>query len=413
MFQINIERLKSEILELGEIGKNDEDKGLYRMAFTDADIESRKWLMKRITDNGLRAYMDGAGNVFGQPAAQPDQPTWIVGSHLDTVPAGGMLDGALGVLAGLECLRVIEEQQIQLTYPLELLATSDEEGRFGGMLGAQAICGEVTPGMIQMLSDPEGNRLEDVMRQQDFEPMEVMNARRDPHTIKGYLELHIEQGPVLEQHRKQVGIVEAISGLFKWTVRLIGEANHSGTTPMEVRKDAFMGLAEFAQAIPRILEEDGGEGSRATIGKVDLSPGNPHVIPGLVEFSFVGRSFQAEQLKEMIDSCRKALSAIARRRGLMFEYEVINEMLPVPCNQDLIDMIENQAQKINLDYMRMPSGAGHDAQYFGKYYPMAMIFVPSLDGVSHSPNEWTNWNDIESGANLLLNTILEVCEAKV
>ncbi|MEX2496834.1 MAG: Zn-dependent hydrolase [Woeseia sp.] len=400
--QIDLERLKETLLELSRIGFNEEDKGIYRIGFSEADMAARRWLMDLLEREGFQARMDGAGNVYGRLGAA-DKPTVTVGSHLDTVPAGGMFDGALGVIAALEILRICRDSGLHLNWPLELVATSEEEGRYGGMLGAQAIAGNLTPGLILSMHDADNNRLADAMTAAGLEPLGALEARRPPETIRAFLELHIEQGPVLERIGKTIGVVDGISGVYKWIVRLIGKADHAGTAPMNMRSDAFMGLADFAHEIPRIIDENGTDRSRLTVGKVELKPGSPHTIPGEAVFTLVGRDSDENMMQELCNACRKSLSAIARRHNLRFEYEQISWLAPMTCDTGVIEMLERQAAALDYSYERMPSGAGHDTQFLSEITRAGLIFVPSVGGVSHSPDEWTHWNDIESGANLLLN----------
>lgn len=406
--RVNFDRLQRELLELGEIGQ-DSSGGLYRMAFTEADMEARAWLRARIEEAGLEASIDGAANVWGRRNGHdPDAPAVVIGSHLDSVPNGGKLDGALGVLIGLECLRRIQEEGIKTKVPVEVVAFSDEEGRFGGLLGSQAVAGKLNPEMLQTARDLSGVRLTDAMRKHGFDPFGALAARRDPRTVGAYLEVHIEQGPILDEAGIPIGLVEEITGLFKWSVRLSGIANHAGTTPMAMRRDPLMGLAEFAGEIPRILEEHGSGESRATIGKVDLVPGVANTIPAEVVFSLDVRDIGSEPLEELHGGFRRVLSAIARRRKLMFDFQILSRVEPVPCAASLVDLIEETAAELRLPALRMPSGAAHDAQIIGKIAPIGMIFVPSREGRSHSPAEWTAWKDIEGGANVALQTILKL-----
>jgi N-carbamoyl-L-amino-acid hydrolase len=405
--RVNLDRLKNTLIELSHIGFNEEDKGIYRIGFTDADMRARRWLMQLLDQEGFAPHMDGAGNVFGRygPA---DAPTVTLGSHLDSVPAGGMFDGALGVVAALEVLRVCKQHGLDLEYPVELLATSEEEGRYGGMLGAQAIAGQLTPEMLMTMHDADGNLLANAMEAAGFDPMGALDAHRSPDSMRAFLELHVEQGPVLEQLQKRVGVVDSIAGVFKWIVHLKGKADHAGTSPMNMRSDAFMGLADFAHEIPRLIEENGTDRSRLTVGKVELKPGNPHTIPGEVMFTLVGRDSSDETMSALTDVCRRALSAIARRHKLMFEYEQISWLAPVACSESIIDLVERQAESAGMAYERMPSGAGHDTQFFAGITEAGMIFVPSVGGVSHAPDEWTHWSDVELGSNLLLASALEL-----
>lgn len=403
--QVSIDRLSDDLRTLAEIGRAD-DGGVYRMAFTDADMQGKAWLEERMQDAGLETSRDGACNVIGRlPGRNPDAPALVIGSHIDTVPCAGILDGTLGVLTGLECLRTLKENDLVPERDIELIAFSDEEGRFGGMFGSQSFSGLITPDTIHSAADPAGEKLADVMTAHGLDPWHALQARRDPKTVASYLELHIEQGPVLAGAEEQIGVVEAITGLFKWTVTFAGEPNHAGTTPMPMRRDAFMGVADFAHEIPRLIDENGSDVSRATIGRVDLTPGSPNTVPGEARFTLDIRDTDETVMHELAESSRRVLSAIARRRGLRFSYEVESWIKPVDCDAALTGMIEAAAKESGLRYRRMPSGAAHDAQIVATMCPVGMIFVPSLDGKSHSPAEWTAWDDIEAGARVMLGAI--------
>jgi len=402
--QINAARLRDDINALSQIGRS-ENHGIYRMAFSEGDLQARKWFRQRIEDSNLEFYQDGAANMYARLGHDDSKPSVIAGSHLDTVPGAGHLDGALGVLCALEALRVLEETGTSLKYPLEAVAFTDEEGRFGGLLGSQAFAGLVTPEYLHTASDLNGLLLTDVMQQCGLDAQQVLHAQRAADSIHAYVELHIEQGPVLDQRGLSIGIVDAITGLFKWEITLKGNANHAGTTPMNMRADAFQGLAEFASQIERILEESGTSHSTATIGKVALVPGAANVIPEQAVFSLDVRDTDHRILESLAESFRRTLSVIARRRKLMFEFSVLSEIEPVKCADIVIDAIEKSVNSAGVSATRLHSGAAHDAQIIAGIAPSGMIFVPSKEGRSHSAAEWTSWDDIETGANILLNTL--------
>lgn len=408
---IDLGRLKADLLQLASIGADDEG-GQHRLAFTDADMDGRRWLLRKIEENGGEGRLDSVANVIGRWFDDIDAPALVVGSHIDTVRDGGIFDGNLGVLAGLECVRVIREHNLRVERPIEVVAFSDEEGRFGGMLGAQAYCGKTTVDWVNQAVSVNGVRLADAMTAQGFLPEEVGLAARDPRSLHAFLELHIEQGPVLETKRRSVGVVTGISGVFKWIVHLIGKANHAGTAPMDMRSDAFMGLADFAHEIERIIDEDGSDASRITVGMVNLKPGYPHTVPGEVEFSIVGRDPESEIMHALAARCERVLGTIARRHRLKFEYDQLSWLDPQPCDDDVIATFERQARKLGHDPLIMPSGAGHDTQFMATVCPAGMIFVPSTDGISHAPDEHTEWSDVEIGANVLLHTMLEYAGAR-
>lgn len=402
---IQLDRLQDDLYEIAKIGYNPDDKGIYRQAYSDADMEARQWLLDRIEAAGGKGYLDAAGNVIGRWFDDLSGPSVVVGSHTDSVPAGGMFDGVLGVLAGLESIRCLKEANIKPKRPIELVSFADEEGYFGGMFGVQAYCGQVTLQWIQSAHTAGGLKLTDAMERQGLDPKKVLDIARNPQSIHAFLELHIEQGPMLETDNIEIGVVEGISGVFKWVVTLKGKANHAGTAPMHMRSDAFMGLVDFAHEIPRIISEDGTDKSRLTVGKVELKPGNPHTIPGEVEFSLVGRDIDNSVMLELGRSCRKVLSSIARRHNLHFDFEELSWLTPSACDKGIVKTFCDKADKLGLSNVVMPSGAGHDTQFMAEVAPAGMIFVPSVGGISHAPDEWTNWRDVENGANVLVNAI--------
>jgi len=402
--RVNAQRLRGDIDALARIGRH-EDHGIYRMSFSPGDQAGRDWLRQRIADSGLTLHQDGAANICARLNWDGKTAGVMAGSHIDTVPGAGHLDGALGVVCALEALRVLQEEKISLRRPLEAVAFTDEEGRFGGMFGSQALAGLVTPEYLHNACDLDGVSLVAAMAEQGLDAREALHAQRPPGSIHAYVELHIEQGPVLDRKGVSIGIVDAITGLFKWEITLSGAANHAGTTPMNMRTDAFQGLAEFAGEIDRVLEEYGSPRSTATIGRVELIPGAANVIPGQVIFSLDVRDADGATLQMLAEAFSRTLSAIARRRGLMFEFAVLSELAPVRCAAQVLQAIEQSVENAGLSSTHITSGAAHDAQIIAGIAPAGMIFVPSKEGRSHSAAEWTAWADIEAGANTLLNTL--------
>lgn len=405
-------RLQQDIEALARIGR-DEDYGIYRMAFSEGDMLGRQWFKEKVKQAGLDFYQDGAANLYARYQWDDSKPSVMMGSHLDTVPAAGHLDGALGVIVALECLRCLKEQNVEIYHPLEAVAFSDEEGRFGGMLGSQSIAGMLTPEKILNAVDLHGVKLVDAMKGIGLNAMDALHARRNPDSIHAFIELHIEQGPMLDKMDISIGNVDAIAGLFKWEVNLIGTANHAGTTPMDMRKDAFMGLSEFASQIRRVLDENGSTRSVATIGKVEISPGAANVIPGNVAFSLEARDTNPSVLDDLANAFRKSLSAIARKHDLMFEFRVLSEITPVKSDAGIVKTIENVCKSLKMPFLQMASGAAHDTQIMANITRAGMIFVPSKDGRSHSIAEWTDMDDIERGANVALNTMYRIAGSKL
>lgn len=403
---INSTRLQHRIQTLAEIGRKP-DGGIYRMALSPADLEARAWLGHEITTAGLELHTDLAANISAR--WRSDLPSTVMsGSHLDSVPGAGHLDGALGVLAALECVQRIKELDLPLKHGLEAIAFTDEEGRFGGMLGSQALTGQLSPGVVLSARALDGETLVEAMAKAGFDAQQMPLAERDPLTLHAFVEMHIEQGPVLDSINCPIGIVQAITGLFKWEVTLEGESNHAGTTPMEMRRDAFQGVVDFAGQLQRILDEYGTRNSRATIGKLQLFPGAANVVPGKAVFTLEVRDTDPAILAQLADAYQRSLFAVARQHDLVKHVAVLSELPPAPCSEQVVATIRQQTGAMGLAHHTMPSGAAHDCQMLTQVTQAGMIFVPSKGGKSHSPHEWTAFKDIEAGANLLLNTLISL-----
>lgn len=407
--RINLERLQRRLESVNQFGAGVAGEGINRLSFSEADMQARNWLIAEMEALGLTARMDTVGNVVGRWGAA-DGAAVMLGSHLDSVPRGGRLDGSLGVMAALECVETVMEHGIPTAAPIEIVATSEEEGRFGGMLGAQAMAGGVDPDWFERAVDDTGMSLLDAMRSAGLEPHRYPEARRDPTELKAFLELHIEQGPVLDRMGRSVGIVEGISGVFNWSVTLVGEANHAGTTPMDLRRDSFRGLADFAASIPAIIDEAGTTATRLTIGKVNLHPNYPHTVPGCAEFAVIGRDMDEAVMSALAGVCRRRLESAARAHGLELSVEEASWLPPTPCHPEIMAAFRRQAGKLGLEALSLPSGAGHDTQMMAGLTRAGMIFVPSRRGVSHAPDEHTEWQDIEAGCNLLLHTMIDIAD---
>lgn len=405
--EINLSRVRDDLQQLASIGAS-ANSGVNRPSFSQADMDARRWLMQRMQQAGLDAQMDGVANISGRWKTDRTAPALIIGSHLDSVPNGGMFDGALGVIAGLEVVRSLKETGFIPGYPIEVLATSEEEGRFGGMLGAQALTGELDQDWFYSATDDQGQRLVDCMQQHGLDPESAFRLQRDDRDMLAFLELHIEQGPVLEHAGIPIGIVEGIAGVFHWSVTLQGQANHAGTTPMHLRKDAFLAVADFAQRFNRIIKQHGSENARLTVGKLELSPGFAHTVPGKVTFTLVGKDYRNQDLHKLADGCRAELEQVAADKGISVSIQEVSFLESVPCDGQIVATLQAGANVLNLPCMRMFSGAGHDAQVFARHTRAGMIFVPSVGGISHAPQELTHWEDIKAGTDLLLHAVMHL-----
>lgn len=405
--RIDIARLKTRLDALNRFGTESSVPGVNRVSFSQADMDARRFLMTIMNDMGMTSRLDPVGNVIGRWEAGTG-PAVMMGSHLDSVPQGGALDGVLGVVAALECVETLLQSGYEPASPIEVIATSEEEGRFGGMLGSQAIAGTVDPHWFESAADAAGVPLTEAMRNAGLDPERLSDAARDPTEVKAFLELHIEQGPVLDRGGQSVGIVEGISGVFNWTIDFHGEANHAGTTPMHLRHDSLRGLVDFAAAIPAIIDAEGTPASRLTVGKVRLTPNFEHTVPGRTQFTVVGRDMDLDVMTALAQACRDRLDAAATANGLALEIHEASWLPPSPCSDEIIGVFKRQAEAMGIEAPMMPSGAGHDTQSMAGLTKAGLIFVPSTGGVSHAPEEHTDWDCVEVGTNLLLRALVEL-----
>jgi N-carbamoyl-L-amino-acid hydrolase len=406
--RIDLGRLRGDIEALAAIGK-DPTGGISRPAWSPAHEEARAWLLGRLREAGLAARVDPAGNIFGRLGdGAPSTPVVMTGSHIDTVPRGGPLDGALGVLAGLECLRTLAAAGVPLTRALEVAAFTDEEGRFYGFFGSRAMTGSLDRALAARLTDPAGLPLPEAMRGAGFDLARAPEARREPGEIAAYVELHIEQGPWLETVGVPIGVVEGIVGIRRFRLTFVGQPDHAGTTPMDRRRDAFFTAAEYATK-SRDLVVRGGQGvAVTTIGVVDVRPGVPNIVPERAALLQELRDVDPARLDGLASRTLQAARRVARRRGLVLEVEHLMRAEPVRMSPRIQAAIEAAAEGLGLPTRRMPSGAGHDAQVLAAVTDAGMLFVPSQGGRSHRPDEWTDWPALERGANVLLATLLRL-----
>jgi len=407
--RIDLQRLKQDLTALGSIGRTAEG-GVSRPSWSEADLQARRWLLDRITAAGLKPRVDAAGNIFGR--WQSGGPVILAGSHLDSVPNGGMFDGALGVLAGLECLRRIKEEGIRLRHPVELVAFTDEEGAFGGFFGSYAFTGALKADDIPNLKDSRGTRIVDAMTTCGMEALQAPTAQRDPTEIRAYVELHIEQGPVLEAQRASIGVVEAIVGIRRLGITFRGRADHAGTTSMTDRRDALLGATDLVQQGRELVLTEGTPASRLTVGVMQVQPGAANIVPSEVYLTYELREVSGDMLRSLADRSSALIAKVAAAWGLTVSVVTILDIEPVPMAEDVQARIATAAEELGLKHMRLPAMAGHDAQVVGRVAKAGMIFVPSKDGRSHSPAEWTSDDDIERGANVLLLTLLNLAGGK-
>jgi len=403
--KVNFDRLKKDIESLSQIGR-DPQGGITRPSFSKADLEARDWLKRRIESSGLALGEDGAGNIFGRKEGKGK--TIMAGSHIDTVINGGMFDGSIGVLSALECLRRIKEENIPHSKPLEVASFTDEEGNLSGdFLGSRAFTGLLDQKMLEKGLTQFGVPLAEILEGTNFTIQSIMEAHEQRPDIEAFIEIHIEQGPVLETENKTIGIVDGIAGKhYRWC-SFAGKASHAGTTPLELRQDAFLGLADFAlKSTQHVATEH--YGSMVTIGRVSVRPGAFSIVPGQVDFSFEFRSQSKKTLEELKKHLFSLAEDVASTRGLEFGSKLVDETEPVSIPARIQDIMKDECENLGYSSMTLPSGAGHDVQILASVAEPGMIFIPCVDGISHSPQEMIQWEDLEKGANLLLQVLIRL-----
>jgi allantoate deiminase len=397
----------ADLAQLGLIGAG-KDGSVTRLAWTPVLLEAYGWVAERMRSLGLEVEIDAAGNLLGRWNVGDGAPV-AVGSHLDTVPTGGRFDGALGVVAAVHAVRRLQEDGVEPRRPLWIVAFMDEEGaRFGtALFGSRAFAGEDVTALGDRL-DADGVALREAMAAAGRDLDRATDAHRS-HELSAYLELHIEQGPVLETAGADIGVVTSIVGLRGYRVRLRGQANHAGTTPMALRRDALAGAARVALALRD--EARRREAVTANVGKIAVEPGGFNVVPGLADFTIDVRATTPAALAELERLVEETVARVAAEEGLDADLEQTFALEPLDLDPALVDTVERAAAAEGAASMRMPSGAGHDAMVVGRHVPAAMLFVPSRGGVSHSPEEHTAPEHAELGMRVLASTLRELVGA--
>jgi N-carbamoyl-L-amino-acid hydrolase len=388
--------------------------GVTRHCWSPPHEEARAWLLEEIRGAGLTAWVDGAGNVFGGTGIDGfggGRPAVLTGSHIDTVPEGGTLDGALGVVAGLECLETIVRTKTATRRPLAVAAWSDEEGRYGSLFGSRAFCGLLDVAKIPEMAAVDGETLVSAMRRAGFDPARIPEAKAPPGAVAAYLELHIEQGPRLEEARVDIGVVEAIVGVRRSRVVFHGQADHAGTTPMERRRDAFLGAADYALQAREHVVTRGSGASVTNIGVVYVHPGASNIVPGRAELVHEMRDPDAAVLQRLATDGAALAERVASARGLRAEVRPMSATTPAICATRVQEAIERACRALGLTSQRMYSAAGHDAQNLTAITDAGMLFVPSVGGRSHRTDETSDPHAIERGTNALLQTLLTLADA--
>lgn len=385
--------------------------GVSRVAYTDADIDARRYFMDLMGAAGLTPRIDPAGNIFGLRAgSDPSLRPVLFGSHIDSVPSGGNFDGDLGSLAALGAIEALNRANLRTRHPLEIVVWAAEEGvAFNrGLSASRIVAGDVAPSDMEQVWN--GMRRGDAIKRIGGDPERIMEARREKGAWHGYLELHIEQGGTLERSNTSIGVVQGIVAIHRFEARIAGFANHAGTTPMGERQDAMVAASHLTLAVRQIVTSRPGA-QVGTVGKVEISPNAPNVVPGSATLIIELRDLSPEKLQSLADEIRARAAAIATDTKTTIQITPVSSNPPALADSSVQDVVERAAKQLNLSAVRMPSGAGHDAQMMAQLAPMGMIFVPSVGGVSHSPKELTSWQDCANGANVLLRAVLALDNA--
>ena len=403
--KINALRLNHSLEDLGRIGHT--DQGMQRVAFSDFDMEGRAHTMELMRQVGLDVRIDPAGNIIGRKdGSVPGLTPIALGSHIDTVPSGGKYDGALGVMGAVECLRTLQDESTATRHPLEVLVFTNEEGTGfpHWLFGSRAMAGSLAPEDLTAV-DHEGAGLETRLQAIGGDLSRIHEAIRKPGELSAYLELHIEQGPSLERSGTPIGVVTGITGRAAFEVEVKGTANHAGTTPMGLRHDALLSASRLILTVERIASEL--EVCRVgTVGRVSVSPNATNVVPGTVGFSVEFRDVDSKALTAAEAKFRRNAAIIEDSDGVSVEIQALPPTIPAPIKQEMQDLVAQASAGLGLATERLPSGAGHDAQAMAAITNVAMIFVPSIDGISHSPSEFSTPQACAEGAQVLLDLLL-------
>ena len=397
-------RLEALMQRINQFGATP-DGGLNRVAYSDEDRKAREQVIREMARLGLRVRVDAAGNIIGRRNGQSNfKDAIVMGSHIDSVPNGGRFDGVAGVAAALEVIELMNAQDRRTAWPIEVVVFQNEEG---GLVGSLGWLGKISEDTLNVQSS-SGYTVRDGMKRIGARLDDLSSAKRGPKDVKAFLELHIEQGANLHKEGRDIGIVTGIVGIKWWDVIVEGVANHAGTTPMSERSDAALAASYFIQLVNKAATSfDGAQ--VATVGQLEAFPGAPNVIPGKVKASLEIRDLSEERIDAVYLAIKDGIAEIEEKTGTTFTFNYVDVASePALMNSRMMDLIEKKTRFNDLRFRRMPSGAGHDAQDMVGIAPTGMIFVPSIDGISHSPKEATEYVAIARGAKVMLDTVLGI-----
>jgi ureidoglycolate amidohydrolase len=399
--------LHDAIAELAGFNDDPDAGGITREVYTPTYAAALDRVAEWMRAAGLDVRLDAVGNLFGRwPGTDPDAPIVLTGSHVDTTLNAGRYDGVLGVLGAIDAVHALRAAGTAPRRSIEVVAWAGEEPRFGtGCVGSRAAAGELARADLDRLRDRDGVSMAEALRAAGFEPDRLAEARIDPATIHALVELHIEQGAVLERGGEAIGVVTAIAAPHDFRVALRGAATHAGATPMDLRRDALAGAAEAMLVIERLAQQSPSGTTVGTVGVVRVRPGAINVVPGEVELDVDVRDSDLAAREQVVSSILTAAEAIAGRRGLEVDVAPIVEDAPVACDAAVVEAAEASCRELDLAHRRMASGAYHDAMIMGRHVPIGMVFVPSVGGISHHPDEYTAPEDLDRGVRVLAGTL--------
>jgi beta-ureidopropionase / N-carbamoyl-L-amino-acid hydrolase len=402
----NLERIRHDI-DMMATFVDTSKPGWTRRPFTSWYEQGRSWLKKQMVECGMEVTIDAASNLIGRiPGTDPELQPIMVGSHTDTVTGGGRFDGIIGVLAGLEIVRTLMEAGVRLRHPLEIVDfTAEEPSEFGiSTIGSRGMVDNLSQEMLER-RDPSDLVLKDAIRMTGGNPDKISDWARRKGDVALYLELHIEQGPVLEQTHHKLGVITGIVGIHRYRVTVEGNQNHAGTTPMNMRVDALPGASEMILELEKICRQIYTEPVVGTVGKLSVEPNASNVIPGMVQFDLEIRSLDTDILEQMIAAFISKSQLIAETRDLKVSFDCLSKSEPIRVFPEVQNVIREACESTSAT-ISLPSGAGHDANQLSRIAPIGMIFVPSKDGRSHCPEEWTSYEDVATGFEALTRTII-------
>jgi allantoate deiminase len=409
---LNAERRRSHFDELGSIGYNGQSKGITRLPYTAEERAAMALVKGYMEQAGLITRFDQFGNLFGRrDGKDKNAPVVMTGSHIDTVVNGGKFDGTVGTLSAIEALQAFNENGIIHTHPIEVAVfVSEESARFGGgTLGSNAFVGNYSRADLDRLKDKEGITLARAIRDAGFDPDKLDTVKANPKDIKCFVELHIEQSVILETRSIPIGVVDQIAAPTNMRLTIKGRAGHAGATPMDLRRDAFMAAAEIALEIERIANTIGKE-TVGTVGEVMVSPNTINVIPGEVMLGIDIRDVTTARKDQAVAQLEDAIARIASRRKVVYDTDLIARQEPVKTAPNIVELIGHTCDRLGLPHINITSGAYHDALNMAKITDIGMIFVPSINGISHAPDEYTPFEDILNGARVLTEVLHELAK---